>query len=97
MEEKTKSWIEKLPPEKRRPAFRRVLIVGSAGFIYMSVIVAADLLKIENGTVSRVSTWAPVAGIYNSFGFWPAVLFVPAVFILFLALSIPKLLKFPKA
>src|SRR5215510_10699980 len=31
------------------------------------------------GGAERATVWAPVAGLYNALGFWPAVLFFPAL------------------
>ncbi|MGC4072356.1 MAG: hypothetical protein QM760_07545 [Nibricoccus sp.] len=36
-----------------------------------------DLTAVETGAEESVSVWAPVAVLYNNFGFWPAVLCWP--------------------
>jgi len=39
---------------------------------------SGEIPQVEYGWEKSVRVWAPVALLYNNFGFWPAVLFVPA-------------------
>jgi len=40
---------------------------------------AYELVQLEYGGAERATVWPPVAGLYNALGFWPAVLFFPAL------------------
>jgi hypothetical protein len=39
---------------------------------------AYELVQVEYGGEERM-VWAPLAGLYNALGFWPAALFFPAL------------------
>ena len=75
------------PPAEPTPAMvaaqvqylRRALYMGIPAFVVSSVWVAWDLYRLETGAVQRVSVWVPVALLYDYFGFWPSVLFVPVL------------------
>ena len=54
-----------------------ILIIPIA-FTPLAAFVGYDLAQVEFGRATSVRVWAPVALLYNNFGFWPAVLFVPA-------------------
>jgi hypothetical protein len=60
--------------------FRYFLIIMSIvilGFTAMSIWVICDLNRLEAHEVQAVTVWAPIAALYNAFGYWPAVLATP--------------------
>jgi hypothetical protein len=58
---------------------RRYMWITGAGTALLGGWIAYQLMQLESGTVRSVRVWFAVADIYESFGFWPAVLFVPAL------------------
>ena len=55
-----------------------MLLFGSA-IIVCTGMTAYELVQLEYGGAERATVWAPLAGLYNALGFWPAVLFFPAL------------------
>jgi hypothetical protein len=66
--------LDGLPPEKR---LRVVMLVFGIAVISATWFTAYDLLRLESHEVERVRVWAPVALVYDLFGFWPSVLLFP--------------------
>lgn len=62
-------------------------------FPAVSVSVAHDLHRLESKAVKEVHTWAPIAMLYELFGYWPAVLLLP---VLGLAVALAILRKIRK-
>jgi hypothetical protein len=65
-----------------------MILIVPVAFTPATALVGYELVRLEYDWADRVSVWAPVAFVYNTFGFWPAVLFIPAaglLLILFLA------------
>jgi len=52
------------------------LVVGGP---IMSYWIYHDLSALESGAKKSVSVWGPAATLYESLGFWPAVLCLPAL------------------
>jgi hypothetical protein len=71
--------IDDLPPDQRVRALRRQMWLVAIAFTPATALMAYELAQVEYGWARSVSVWAPVAFVYNALGFWPAVLFVPAV------------------
>ena len=71
--------IDDLPPDQRVRALRRSMWLVAIAFTPATALIAYELAQVEYGWARTVSVWAPVAFVYNALGFWPAVLFVPAV------------------
>jgi hypothetical protein len=71
--------IEDLPLEKRAGALRRLMLLFAAVIIVGTGFTAYQLVQLEYGWAERVTVWGPIAGLYRFLGFWPAVLFVPAI------------------
>src|SRR5262245_52875370 len=71
--------IDDLPLDQRVRTLRRMMLILPIAFTPLAAFVAYELAQVEYGGVASVRVWAPVAFLYNNFGFWPAVLFVPAV------------------
>jgi TRAP-type C4-dicarboxylate transport system permease small subunit len=53
-------------------------VIGVVFGLY-AAFVAYDLVQLEYGWAQSVTQWKPIADIYGSFGFWPAVSVVPGV------------------
>ena len=75
-----KTWtVDDLPLEERAAAVRRLMLLFSAVIIVGSGFILYQLVQLELGWAQRVTVWAPIALLYDFLGFWPAVLFVPAL------------------
>jgi len=70
--------IDDLPLDERVRALRRMILIVPIAFTPLAAFVGYELAQVEYGWATSVRVWAPVALLYNNFGFWPAVLFVPA-------------------
>ena len=80
--------IDDLPLDQRARTLRRMMLIVPVAFTPAAALIGYELVRLEYGWADRVSVWAPVAFVYNTFGFWPAVLFIPTaglLLILFLA------------
>ena len=71
--------VDDLPIEQRASALRRLMLLFGAAIIVGTGMTAYELAQLEYGGAERATVWAPVAGLYNALGFWPAVLFIPAL------------------
>jgi hypothetical protein len=83
--------VDDLPPAEGARQTRNgiwvigiITVLGTAFMVY-------QLAQVEFGTARSVTVWAPVAMMYEFFGFWPAVLFVPALGLLLIAVMARKL------
>jgi hypothetical protein len=75
-----KTWtVDDLPLEERAAAVRRLMLLFSAAILVGSGFTLYQLMQLEFGRAQRVTVWAPIALLYDFLGFWPAVLFVPAL------------------
>jgi len=63
-----------LPIDDRLRLFRRQLLIGAIVSPLLSVITAVELQRLESCDGGRVTIWAPLAFLYEYFGYWPAVL-----------------------
>jgi len=70
--------LDDLPIEQRASALRRLMLLFGAAIIVCTGMTAYELVQVEYGGEERM-VWAPLAGLYNALGFWPAVLFFPAL------------------
>ncbi len=48
-------------------------------FIWFPIYPILELNKLEGGTEHHVSVWAPIAWLYQLFGYWVAALFLPVL------------------
>ena len=64
--------------EQPRQLYRYMWITG-VGTALLGAWIAYQLMRLESGAVRSVRVWFAVVDIYESFGFWPAVLFLPAL------------------
>jgi hypothetical protein len=71
--------IDDLPLDQRVRTLRRMILIVPIAFTPLAGLVAYELAQVEYGSAKSVRVWAPVAFLYNNFGFWPAVLAVPAL------------------
>src|SRR5262245_43513124 len=71
--------IDDLPLDQRVRTLRRMILIVPIAFTPLAALVGYEIAQVEYGWVASARVWAPVALLYNNFGFGPAVLFVPAV------------------
>jgi len=71
--------IDDLPLDQRVRTLRRAILIAPIAFTPLAALVAYELAQVEYGSAQSVRVWAPVAFLYNNFGFWPAVLAVPVL------------------
>jgi len=83
--------VDDLPLDQRVRTLRRMMLIVPIAFTPAATLVGYELVRLEYGWADRVSVWAPVAFVYNTFGFWPAVLFVPAAGLLLIMFLATKL------
>ena len=80
--------IDDLPVDQRVRTLRRMILIVPIAFTPLAALVGYELAQLEYGLAKSVRVWAPVALLYNNFGFWPAVLLVPvAGLLLIMALA----------
>lgn len=62
---------------------RALAVFGLGGWFYYK------LTGIESGEIESTKVWGPIATLYNTLGFWPAVSLLPAIgcFVLYQAAS----------
>ena len=60
-------------------ALRRLMLLFTAVIIVGTGFTAYQLVQLEYSWAERVTVWGPIADLYRFLGFWPAVLFVPAI------------------
>lgn len=68
---------------------KKILWLSSVAFPALSIWICLDLNRLESGSTDSVSIWEPVALLYETFGYWVAVLAVP-IFGIFVFLSLFK-------
>jgi hypothetical protein len=71
--------IDKLPPAKRAAVRLRLMLIITLALMPAEAFTLYDLMRLESREVESVRVWAPIALLYELLGFWPAVLFVPAL------------------
>ncbi|HXC06443.1 MAG TPA: hypothetical protein VNZ86_16910 [Bacteroidia bacterium] len=59
--------------------YKRVILLGAIAFPALTAITVMNLSSIESGEAENLI--APVSILYRHAGYWPAVLFVPALWI----------------
>lgn len=89
-----------LPLDDRIAILRRGLWLMPLILLPLSAWAAWDLYRLETGRVAEITLWSVIGDIYEYYGFWPAILFVPAgtvLFELFLMLGIRQLRREARA
>src|SRR5690242_10368358 len=76
--------VDGLPAAERPSALRRTLWAGGIGAGILSVWSGWALWTVESGQAESADVWGPVALVYRTLGFWPAVLTCPALGVLIL-------------
>ena len=76
--------VDDLPPVEGARQTRLAMWVLGTISVMATAFMAYQLVQVEFGSARRVTVWAPVAMMYDFFGFWPAVLLVPALGLLIL-------------
>jgi hypothetical protein len=71
--------LDDLPIEQRASALRRLMLLFGTAIIVCAGMAAYELVQLEYGGAEWATVWAPLAGLYNALGFWPAVMFFPAL------------------
>src|SRR5262245_1361814 len=71
--------VDDLPPAEGARQTRIAMAVIAVIAIAVSALMVYQLAQLEFGMAQSVTVWAPVAMMYEFFGFWPAVLFVPVL------------------
>ncbi len=64
---------------QRQTYYRRILIAGGIAFVGLTVTTSIDLNSLESGKQKNARVWAPVAFLYRTAGYWPAVLVTPGI------------------
>lgn len=83
--------VDDLPIEQRAHALRRLLLLFAAAVLIGALFTAYELVQVEYAGARRATVWAPVAAVYNFVGFWPALLFIPALGFIGIAAMLRKL------
>jgi hypothetical protein len=73
--------------------FRRYLWLSALSFPLMTIWIAHDLHQLEIGAMKEVRIMAPVGFLYEHFGYWTAVLYVPVLGLLCCAFFMLRLRK----
>jgi hypothetical protein len=81
------------PVSEQARYYRRMLWLTAVAFPPMTVWMAYDLRRLESGAAEHLSISAPIAVVYEHFGFWPAVLVLPGLGILCFLVCVRKLRK----
>jgi hypothetical protein len=71
--------LEDYPLDEQPRQLLRYMWITGVGTALLGAWIAYQLMQLESGAVRSVRVWFAVVDIYESFGFWPAVLFVPAL------------------
>lgn len=82
--------LEGAKPEEKVAFYSRLAKIGSVAFTFLTLISAWEISKYESGKTAALEAVAPVTFIYHRFGYWPAVLFLPVVGLVCVAVLIRK-------
>jgi len=77
-------------------SLKRWLLATILFFPPATAIVAYELHRFESGTIDEIRLWVPVAAMYESLGYWPAVLVVPAIGVLGVLVFLNQLRSLPR-
>ena len=76
--------LEDYPPEEQARQTRNFMWFICVGTVLLGGFMASQMMQVEFGPAQSVRVWWPVALLYDSFGFWPAILCVPVLGLLIL-------------
>lgn len=68
---------EAAPPNLRVKMYRKMIWATAIAFPILTAISAWDLRQLETGENPHARVWAPLALIYERFGYWPTVALLP--------------------
>lgn len=71
--------------------YKRYMIIGLVGSILLTIITAIDLNSLENNSAENVLVLAPIAFLYENYGYWTAILAIPLFSIVITALFVRKI------
>ncbi len=80
-------------PNNELQDLKRTFLFVAISLPLLSIWIAYDLNQLESKAVDDVRILAPIAMLYNHFGYWVAVLALPAFTILLLAGGLRKITK----
>lgn len=83
--------VDDLPPAEGARQTRNGMWVIAVITVLGTAFMVYQLVQVEFGAARSVTVWGPVAMMYELFGFWPAVLLVPALGLLLIAVMAWKL------
>jgi hypothetical protein len=63
-------------PQETKKSFGSTML-GALGCFALGAWIYYDLTRLEAGLVDGVRVWAPIATVYNFFGYWPSVVILP--------------------
>jgi hypothetical protein len=84
---------ELLPAPVQVSYYRRILVLSLIAFPALSVWTIYSLNQLQSGAEKSVEVWAPVSFVYETFGYWPAVLALPVLGMACCAVFLHKLRK----
>ena len=64
-------------PKEQIAFYSRFILISIIAFSLLTFIIYTDLNNLQSGTVKSAMIWAPVAFLYNQFGYLTALLSVP--------------------
>jgi hypothetical protein len=71
--------VDELPPAEGVRQTRNLMWIVGIVLTLGSAFMAYQLAQVEFGSTRSATVWGPVALAYELFGFWPAVLLLPAL------------------
>jgi hypothetical protein len=77
--------------EQQIKFYKTYLMIGIVGFIILALITIPDLNNLEFNHSESISLRAPVAFLYNHFGYWTAISFFPIATIIITVLFLRKI------
>ena len=71
--------VDDLPPAEGARQTRNLMWIVGIVLTFGAAFMAYQLAQVEFGSARSATVWGPVALMYELFGFWPAVLLLPAL------------------
>ena len=79
------------PKSEQVRHFRRVLWLSIVAYPILTMWTVHDLNRLESGPAENVWILGPIAAVYEWFGYWPAVMAVPALGLFCICVMIHRL------
>jgi hypothetical protein len=83
--------VDDLPPAEGARQTRNLMWIVGIVLTLGAAFTAYQLAQVASGPARSATVWAPVALMYEMFGFWPAALFLPAAGLLIILALARKL------